>query len=488
MSHPHAHDDGMVSIADTTEGVQGDVDDPDEFLRILRLQLAATPAGLENWLHPSADNVPTEPTPSDLIDEAIRVAVRSIEQLMIDQNAQLDGAALERLAVGVETVRRAAESAAVAVAERVVATNPFRRDGFFTGKSWLTHRLQLSKREAFHRCQMARMQPRLPMWSETFAAGEVGIEQTSLMAQIAANPRVPADVLLAREADLLDDAKSLPYEEFKRRALRWQALVDTDGAVDRAERARNQRGATMTEPDAGGWELIARFDDLGGAEFCEVWAHYCQAEFEADWAEAVARLGEGNVTVTDLRRTDRQRGADALVAMARAAAACPPEGMRAVPELNILIDHRSLDALLRGDTVHDSRFRDVVCRTASGHELDLSDAVGLVLWAAVRRVVVDADKGHVINYGRKRRLFRGASRKAAMLRQMCCIWPGCNVPIRRCEADHARSWAHGHGGTDQDNADGLCRGHNWLKEHGFRVHRDDHGRWHVHHPDGHEIV
>ena len=76
-----------------------------------------------------------------------------------------------------------------------------------------------------------------------------------------------------------------------------------------------------------------------------MWAHYCQAEFEADWAEAVERLGEGNVTAADLQRTDRQRGADALVAMARAAAACPPAGMRPVPELNILIDHLSLEAL-----------------------------------------------------------------------------------------------------------------------------------------------
>ena len=477
----------MDSVAVTTEGVEGDVDDPDEFLRLLRLRLACTPVGLKDWLQPSAGRVPVGAAPADLIDEAIDTALRSIQRLVIDQNAQLDGAALERLAVGLNQVRRAAEAANVAVAERVVATNPFRGDGFLTGKSWSAHRLQLSKREAFHRCQMARQLPRLVLWSEAFVDGMVGVEQTSLMAQVAADPGVRDEALQAAESELLDDAMALPYEEFKRRVLRWQALVDTDGAADQAERVRNQRGATMTEPDSGGWELTARFDDLRGAEFCEVWAHYCQAEFEADWAEAVERLGEGNVTATDLARTDRQRGADALVAMARAAAACPPNGMRPVPELNILIDHRSLDAVLRGDEVPPSRFRDVVCRTASGHELDLTETAGMVLWAAVRRVVVDTDKGHVINYGRKRRLFRGASRKAALLQQMCCIWPGCNVPIRRCEADHARSWAHDHGGTDQDNADGLCRGHNWLKEHGYRVHRDDHGHWHIHHPDGHEI-
>ncbi len=470
-----------------TEEVFDDRDEGFEYLRELRLRLAATPVGLEDWLQPAADHVPTEAAPSDLIDDAIGAALRSVERLIIDQHSRLGADGLERLTLGIERVRRVAEAAGVAVAERVITTNPFRGDGFFTGKHWLTHRLQLSKRASFHRCQMARAKTRLPVWFEAFEAGEVGIEQTMLTAQVAANPRIPDDVLAAREADLLADAMTLSYEEFTRRVLRWQSLVDTDGATDQAERVRDHRGATITEPDTGGFELRARFGDLGGAEFTEVWAHYCQAEFEADWADAVARLGDGNVGPADLARTDRQRGADALVAMARAAAVCPPEGMRQVPELNVLIDHRSLDAILAGEPVPESRYRDIVCRTHKGHQLDLSETAGMVLWAAVRRVIVDTDRGHVINYGRTQRLFRGPARKAVLLQQMCCIWPGCNVPIRRCEADHARSWAHHHGGTDQTNADGLCRRHNGLKEHGYRAHRDDCGEWHIHHPDGHEI-
>ena len=111
----------------------------------------------------------------------------------------------------------------------------------------------------------------------------------------------------------------------------------------------------------------------------------------------------------------------------------------------------------------------------------------MVLWAEVRRVVVDTDRGHVINYGRKQRLFRGASRKAALLRQMCCIWPGCNVPIRRCEADHARSWAHGHGGTTKTTPTGSVGATTGSRNTASRVEGDDHGNWHIHHPDGHEI-
>lgn len=480
----------MYSSGSTATGVIDERDECDERVEALerfRVRAASMPSLLEDWLQPEPQRASAEPAPYDLIDSAIDTAVRSIQRLVIDQNAQLDAAGLERLALGLNRVRRVAEAANVAVAERVVATNPFRGDGFFTGKTWLTHRLQLSKREAFHRCQMARMHPRLTLWAEAFTNGEVGIEQTALMAHIAADPRIPDDALHGREADLLADAIALPYEEFKRRALRWQALVDPDGAAEKTERLRRNRGATITEPDTGGWELRARFDDVGGAEFNEIWAHYRAAEFEADWAQATEAFGEGNFGVTDLARTDHQRATDALVAMARAAAACPPDRMRPVPELVILIDHESLDTLLRGEPVFASRFADIVCRTQSGHQLDLSEAAGLVLWAEVRRVVTDTHHGHVINYGRKQRLFRGAARKAALLQQMCCIWPGCNVPIRRCEADHTRSWHHHHGGTDQDNADGLCPNHNRLKEHRYRVHRDHHGHLHIHHPDGHEI-
>ena len=476
----------MDSVAVTTEGVEGDVEGPDEFLRLLRLRLACTPVGLEDWLQPSAGRVPVGAAPADLIDEAIDTALRSIQRLVIDQNAQLDGAALERLAVGLNQVRRAAEAANVAVAERVVATNPFRGDGFLTGKSWLAHRLQLSKREAFHRCQMARQLPRLVLWSEAFVDGMVGVEQTSLMAQVAADPGVRDEALQAAESELLDDAMALPYEEFKRRVLRWQALVDTDGAADQAERVRNQRGATMTEPDSGGWELTARFDDLRGAEYCEAWAHYCQASSKPigpkPW-NASARATSpppiwpaptANVEPTPSwpwpcrRRLPTQRDA------ARAGTEHP---------------HRPSLARRRtpGDEVPPSRFRDVVCRTASGHELDLTETAGMVLWAAVRRVVVDTDKGHVINYGRKRRLFRGASR-----RRHCCNRCVASGPVATSLSDAARPITPAAGPTTTaaptrttptDSAEATTGSKNTATA----VHRDDHGHWHIHHPDGHEI-
>lgn len=90
-------------------------------------------------------------------------------------------------------------------------------------------------------------------------------------------------------------------------------------------------------------------DDVGDGEVREVFAHFVDAEFRADWAEATERLGRDDISVRDLRRTQAQRCADALVAMAHAAAAAPPGAKRAVPTLNVVIDVDTLRAMLEGE-------------------------------------------------------------------------------------------------------------------------------------------
>ena len=106
--------------------------------------------------------------------------------------------------------------------------------------------------------------------------------------------------------------------------------------------------------------------------------------------------------------------------------------------------------------------------------------------AQVRRVVYDA-KGVVIDLGRRQRLFTGASREAVMLLATVCAWVGCDQKAEWCQADHSISWK-AHGCTVPRNGGPLCQRHNLLKEHGYRVCRDEHGHWHTYHPDGHEIL
>ncbi|MFG3554475.1 DUF222 domain-containing protein [Micromonospora sp. NPDC047557] len=93
---------------------------------------------------------------------------------------------------------------------------------------------------------------------------------------------------------------------------------------------------------------------------------------------------------------------------------------------------------------------------------------------AVRRLACDAavlpavlgGAGQPLDVGRQRRLITGPLRRALVLRDRGCAFPGCDRPPRWCDAHHIRHWADG-GDTSLDNAVLLC-GH-----HHRHVHRGD---------------
>jgi hypothetical protein len=306
-----------------------------------------------------------------------------------------------------------------------------------------------------------------------------------LMARIAANPRIDPDVLTRGVWELMADAMDVSYVEFERRALTFEALADPIGAAEQAERNQQRRSALMRQSPDGGWDLHARFDDVGGVEFLEIFSWYTDREFQRDWNEATRRLGDGNVDVTKLRRTEPQRRCDALLEMARAAAACPPDRQRPLPTVNFLLDATTAAAVADNDLLDPSHYRDVTARTSRGHRVDPTAIIGVSMWSLIRRVVTDA-QGVVIDMGRTTRLFTGAAREAVMLLEPVCIWPGCDQPHTWCHADHLTSWST-RGPTNPDNGAPLCPRHNYLKETGFTVFRGDDGHWHITGPDGTDI-
>jgi hypothetical protein len=92
---------------------------------------------------------------------------------------------------------------------------------------------------------------------------------------------------------------------------------------------------------------------------------------------------------------------------------------------------------------------------------------------AARRLACDAavipavlgGRSEVLDVGRARRLFTGPLRRALVLRDRGCAFPGCDRPASWCEAHHLRPWAAG-GGTSLDNGVLLCRHHHRLVETG----------------------
>jgi hypothetical protein len=402
----------------------------------------------------------------------------------VDPSA-LDAVAMRGWLEQIEALRRTVEAAAVAAAGVVDRSNPFRAQGFLSTKTVVKHMCKLSGPEAHRRVQTARLHEALPDWADAEADGRVGVAQSELMARIAANPRIPAEVLERDSPALSDDAISQSFDEFERRVRMWEALADPEGDRDRNDRLHANRDVRVRPRPEGGWTITGNLAELAGCEFNEIFSWFIEAQWHTDWAEARHRLGD-NATVADLARTEAQRRADAFVAMAKAAASAGPGSRPPRTTVNVLIDDETFEAHLRGETVDPRRYRDVVVRTQTGRRLHPDDAVNAALIGHIRRAVYDAS-GTIIDLGRRQRLFRGNSREAVMLLLTTCIWIGCDRPITWCDADHSLGWK-AHGATVPRNGGGLCQGHNHLKEQGFRVYRDDHGEWHIIDPDGNEIT
>jgi hypothetical protein len=66
-----------------------------------------------------------------------------------------------------------------------------------------------------------------------------------------------------------------------------------------------------------------------------------------------------------------------------------------------------------------------------------------------------------------------------------CIWPSCGRTLG-IHIDHATNFAD-LGDTCAANGDPLCNWHNPFKNRGYRITRDDTGRWHTYRPDDTEI-
>jgi hypothetical protein len=66
--------------------------------------------------------------------------------------------------------------------------------------------------------------------------------------------------------------------------------------------------------------------------------------------------------------------------------------------------------------------------------------------------------GEPLDAGRRTRVVSSAQRAVVVARDQHCIWSGCRMPARWCEAHHVHHWADG-GPTDVDHLGLLCPEH-----------------------------
>jgi hypothetical protein len=321
------------------------------------------------------------------------------------------------------------------------ASRAWEADGARTAAAWISTRCHLPKETARRQVYLGRTLRHLPKAEEAWLAGDINEAHASLLAR-ARTPKTE-ERLAADEEMLCDHAKRLRYHQFARALAYWRYHADAASAEDEAEDQRDGRRLHLSRSFENMYFLDGALDPIAGSAFEKVLKAIEEELFAEEWAEAKARLGD-SVRASDLKRTPAQRRADALVEMARRAAATPPGGRLPEPLFTVLVGYET--------------FAGPICELASGTVVTPGSLSPYIDRAWVERVVFDGPS-RVIDVGVRRRLFAGATRRGVLVRDRECFHEFCDLPAEDCQVDHIEPFAAG-GLTTTANGRPGCDFHN----------------------------
>jgi hypothetical protein len=163
---------------------------------------------------------------------------------------------------------------------------------------------------------------------------------------------------------------------------------------------------------------------------------------------------------TRLAATPDQRLADALLKVVDAAENGSPNGSDDRPGRSIPSAAAQITVLMREADLHDRAHAAGVL--ADGTQITAGELRRLLCDAELVPVVLGG-VSEILDLGRGKRLASSAQRHAISLRDGHCAFPGCHVPVHRCELHHIAPWQDG-GPTNLDNLVALCVRHHQLCE------------------------
>lgn len=393
-----------------------------------------------------------------------------LEQLEADLDAALDeepadlpGAALAEAQPVLARIRNKHAALDLRAAAAFDASKEWMANGSRSAAAWLAGRNRENAYVAKRRVRLGRALRAMPASDAALAAGDITEEHVEVMNRHLCS--AVADRFVDDEATIVERARTRRFVPFSRYMANWTAAADPDGADERAraQRERSWWHASRTFEDAVAVDGL--LDAIDGSIYLTELQRLCDILFKQDWAAAVERLGEGNVTTADLQRTPAQRRAAAQVLMAERSAGSTVKGSPVRPVLNAVCDLQTLAALLaRLEGRDDVEFPgERTCRLEDGTFITPLQALSIGMAGELRRLLVGPD-GICLDYGQGQRCFTGDLRTAAVLtHEFCGHGAGCDVPSWRCEIDHVVPFSDG-GPTAITNADPKCKPHNRYKE------------------------
>ena len=280
--------------------------------------------------------------------------------------------------------------------------------------------------------------PPLPATAAAIHTGAIGAEHVETIRRVmAALPEgVSADDREQAERTLVEAACVFDPAAVAKLGRAIHARLDQDGRPPTEADVRSPANELRLDRRAdGGVKLTGRLGAEGAALLTAVLDPLAKpraaVEGEPDPRSRVERQGDALVDVLRL---------------AANAGDLPAEG----GERPTLIVMMALEALQEGTAP--ALMADAL--------IDASLARRLACDSAVVPAVLGA-RSEPLDIGRRTRTVPTALRRALVLRDRACTFPGCTIPARWCDAHHVRHWANG-GATALRNLALLCGRHHDL--------------------------
>ncbi|MGK2948050.1 MAG: DUF222 domain-containing protein [Acidimicrobiales bacterium] len=373
---------------------------------------------------------------------SIHDAFGQVVELLAEVNehdlTELVDAEVPEVALLAGRVAKLAEATHVRAAGRLDTSGAWRDDGARSASGWVAWKGSLPSGRAKALVRCARQLRSMPATEAAMAAGHLTVDHVRLLARA---QRADADAFAMDEERLAAKAQRLLFSGFEKVIRYWTQVHAPDDAEADAEQLHDQRRVDASRSFEGVIFVDAMLDPITGEIWLRELERLEQEAFEADWAEARARLGDA-ATATDLQRTPKQRRADAMRVMAERSAAKPVDATEPRVLLHVVAGDESVKRM---------------CELSNGTVVTPGQVLPLLRWADVARVIFDGPS-RVLDVGVRQRLFTGATRIAVECRDQTCQHPGCDVPAERCEIDHIEPFDEG-GLTVQANGRCYCPFH-----------------------------
>jgi Domain of unknown function (DUF222) len=370
----------------------------------------------------------------DPIGEALGLIIR------IDVD-HLAGDELAAMVLRTEQLRNAVHALSAVVLERFEQDGEWALDGALSAAAWTAERTGSSRAGLRSRRREGAAMVRLPAVDSQARTGRLSTEHLRALSDcVRRHPELAAE----HEEIWVEQAEALGAEGFRIATRQWlAAAADQADASGEAPDPVSHLHASRT---LDGW---LRLDGLF-------------APGDADLVEATLSAGVDRMLRAARDGDPSVDGQPVSVLRAGALVDLVAQAMRQEPSEISLPDRHRVAVMVQ----HDEPTLPTEAACDSG----------------AYRVVLGAD-GEVLDVGRQTNRWPTAIRRAIIVRDRGCVFPGCDRPPSWTDIHHCAPWAEG-GGTSVDNGALVCRRHHtFVHRHRWQI-TIDHGRPVTRRPDG----